>query len=242
VKRTLLFCACALTVLLIFCKTFSAQNKTWPPHIWNQKDYGSFSPETTYSFDGKYYAVQSIDNGQIAVSVYSAQNDSLVSSFAEERAFDFWGICWENDSYNIWIQSGDVGTYCMVHDSGKWSRDDGNMLMPPEIIDRFRMQNGSFEYVRRESPDGRFIASASFVPNGVCILSAETGKELYRYSPEGQYEYKGHCWDEDGNLFLRYDSDKLLILKQNNGKWTHEAAEQRPDEIVLYYDWDGTAR
>ncbi len=96
----------------------------------NSEIYGSFTSEKTYSFDKKYYALQTVDNdensetyGGIVVSIYDSR-DSLVFSFSPARAWDFWGICWEKDSYNIWIHSGDTGTYCYRYDNDKWLLDE----------------------------------------------------------------------------------------------------------------------
>ncbi len=100
------------------------------------EDWGSFSPDKTHSYDNKYYAVQSIeeaDNGKyIVVSIYATQNDEFVFSFTPARARDFYGICWENDTHNIWIQSADIGVLCYKYKNGKWEIDD--MAVRPEYI------------------------------------------------------------------------------------------------------------
>ena len=91
------------------------------------EDWGSFTAEKTWSYDQAFYAIQSTEEKDgisfIVVSVYTAENDKLVYSFMPARASDFWGICWENDSYNIWIQSADVGTQCYQYEDGAWEGD-----------------------------------------------------------------------------------------------------------------------
>ena len=104
------------------------------------EDWGSFSPDKTQSYDNKYYAVQNIeetDNGKyIAVNIYTTQNDEFVFSFTPARAMDFWGICWENDTYNIWIQSADIGTLCYKYKEKEWIIDD-EVIKPDYIISKY---------------------------------------------------------------------------------------------------------
>jgi len=106
-----------------------------------REKYGSFSPDLTTSYDGRFYAVQqkvrpegmSVD--YIHVTVYDAEAEEVADSFLTERAWDFWGICWEQDSYDIWVQSGDIGTYCMKYEEGRWVRsEDHEEPLPPGII------------------------------------------------------------------------------------------------------------
>lgn len=64
------------------------------------------------------------------------ETDQLVSSFYPARARDFWGICWENDSYNIWTQSGDIGVYCYKYEEMQWKRDE-SAQRPDYIISKY---------------------------------------------------------------------------------------------------------
>ena len=92
------------------------------------EDWGSFSPNKTHSYDNKYYAVQNIeeidDEKNIVVNIYATKNDEFIFSFIPARTLDFWGICWENDTYNIWIQSADIGVLCYKHKDNEWILDD----------------------------------------------------------------------------------------------------------------------
>ena len=92
------------------------------------EDWGSFSPNKTHSYDNKYYAVQNIeeidDEKNIVVNIYATKNDEFIFSFTPARALDFWGICWENDTYNIWIQSADIGILCYKYNDNEWILDD----------------------------------------------------------------------------------------------------------------------
>ena len=101
---------------------------------------GSFVFDKTYSSDNKYYAVCNAPESRaisdkvsmVEVAVYSAENDELVSRFETVRRWDFWGICWERDSYNIWVQSGDIGIVCYKYSDGEWSLDKSAKL--PDYI------------------------------------------------------------------------------------------------------------
>lgn len=106
------------------------------------EEWGSFTRDKTYSYDEKYYAIQSVAEDPeihmeyVYVTVYDGETDEEISSFATERARDFWGICWESDTYNIWIQSGDTGLACYKYEDGKWTRDD-DAERPADIISKY---------------------------------------------------------------------------------------------------------
>ena len=85
-------------------------------------EYGSFTIEKTSSYDGKYYAYMTQHDDMIVVNIYSA-DDEEVFTFEPCRKWDFWGICWENDSYNLWVQSGDLGVLCYTMSDEVWSLD-----------------------------------------------------------------------------------------------------------------------
>lgn len=46
------------------------------------------------------------------------------------------GICWENDTYNIWTQSADIGIYCYKYENGQWERDE-SAIRPKYIISKY---------------------------------------------------------------------------------------------------------
>ena len=87
---------------------------------------GSFSLEKTYSSDLRFYALQTVKRidsiRKIVVTVYDTSSDAPVFSFAPDRAWDHWGICWEQDSYDIWVQSGDIAPFCWEYLDGEWKR------------------------------------------------------------------------------------------------------------------------
>lgn len=101
------------------------QLKSTLDEIVEPKIYGSFTVDKTYSYDGKYYALvtQKEDysgSSQIEVVIYTS-DDKEVSSFKPVQE-KFWGICWEKDSYNIWVQSGrQSSTICYSVSGDEWS-------------------------------------------------------------------------------------------------------------------------
>lgn len=102
--------------------------------------WGSFTADKIYSYDEKYFAIQEVeyinDVNYIKVCIYETETDELVSYFYSARSRDFWGICWENDSYNIWTQSGDIGTYCYKYEDMQWKRDE-SAQRPEYIISKY---------------------------------------------------------------------------------------------------------
>lgn len=103
-------------------------------------DWGSFTSDKTYSYDKVYYAEQKVekltDVSQITVYIYKADGDEEVFSFSPARASDFWGICWENDSYNIWNQSADIGVICWRYNGVNWE-EDKTATRPDYIISKY---------------------------------------------------------------------------------------------------------
>lgn len=102
------------------------------------KNMGSFTFDRTSSYDDRYYAVSSKKEGgdSITVSIYESKNDTPVFSFETVRASDFWGICWESSSYNIWIQSRDIGVVCYSFEDNQWKLNE-NAKRPDDIISKY---------------------------------------------------------------------------------------------------------
>ena len=126
-----------LTSLSVFVSCSNREIKVDP------QEWGSFSPNKTTSYDNKYYALQTVnDNDYIVITIYETETDEEVYSFSPARAYDFWGICWESDTYNIWIQSSDIGDYCYKYDTDTWILDE-EAQMPDYIITRHELQFGS---------------------------------------------------------------------------------------------------
>ena len=137
------------TVLIVFLNSigvFEQREESWA------EDWGSFTPYKAYSYDNKYYAVQTVEDmdmgpewsvkdmgpawSVVVVSVYATETDQFVADFSPARSRDFWGICWESDSYNIWTQSADIGVYCYAYQDGQWIRDE-NAVRPEDIVSKY---------------------------------------------------------------------------------------------------------
>jgi len=235
-----------LFALMVGYLVLDRGDPVWPPKGWKQKEYGSFSPDITYSYDRKYHAVQTLeryensDNHYIQVTVYENGTDVVVDSFPTERAFDFWGICWEEDSYNIWIQSSDVGTYCMRYADGKWVRvEDYKLRMPAGMIDRFRMRQGSFLHFDAYSGDGVYLAKNNWREDSLDIYDISENVLVFS-CPHSQLEdYRGFCWDKNNNLWLR-SGNKMFGFRFDGKTWSYDAVLPCPKEVALEYKWDGT--
>lgn len=236
----------ALLLLFAGCSMLQLSEPVWPPEGWKHEDYGSFSPDITYSYDNKYCAVQSPIKPQdqssyyINVSIYENNSGVLIDSFLTQRAWDFWGICWEKDSYNIWIQSADIGTYCMQYADEKWTPVyDAQFPMPADIIDRFRMRQGSFQYFSAASTDQRYLASRHS-DETIVIRNSLNDEILFEYPIDSSNNYQGLCWDLENNLWIRYEND-AIPLRFNDDTWILDTTLERPEEVILSYQWDGTA-
>ena len=108
------------------CKPTSEKAEFW----------GSYTSEKTYSYDHQYYAVQTVENAAVTVTIYSTATNEEIDEFSPARARDFWGICWEKDTYNLWTQSADTGNACYEYQNGKWIRND-DAVEPSYIISRY---------------------------------------------------------------------------------------------------------
>ena len=129
-----------LLVLLTLFSNFFPQEVSEENQELSIEKWGSFTPYKTFSYDNRFYAVQTVEKGEMAsyivVTIYDAETDEFVGDFCPARSRDFWGICWESDSYNIWTQSADIGTYCYVYQDGKWIKDE-NAVRPEDIISKY---------------------------------------------------------------------------------------------------------
>ena len=124
-----------LSVLLSIVAVFIVCSCTLVSASAPGTEYGSFTIEKTSSYDGKYYAYMTQHDQMIVVNIYS-EDDNEVFTFEPCRKSDFWGICWENDSYNLWVQSGDIGIICYTESDEVWSVDD-SAVRPDYIISKY---------------------------------------------------------------------------------------------------------
>lgn len=101
-----------------------------------QEDLGSFTPDKTYSYDNAFFAVQSVEKGESIVDIYKTETDEKIYSFSPARAWDFWGICWESNTYNIWIQSADIGVLCYEFKNNEWTLNE-DAIRPENIVSKY---------------------------------------------------------------------------------------------------------
>lgn len=95
-----------------------------------EEDYGSFTVTKSYSYDEKYYVtLTKFDNNDginiTVLDIRLTENDMIKDSIVTGESVDFWGYCWEEDSYNIWVQSAETGVSCYVFDGLiSWELDE----------------------------------------------------------------------------------------------------------------------
>lgn len=97
--------------------------------------YGSFHTETVSSFDGQLRLEIEDKSPMIVINVFHEKDNALLYSFEAVRKWDFWGVCFEKDNYNIWVQSSDTGTICYQYDDGEW-RYNPSAVKPAYIISK----------------------------------------------------------------------------------------------------------
>lgn len=145
VKIVVLVILAVMILLFLYNRIFYQKNK---PDLLQAEEYGSFTPDDVESFDGKFAAKQEVeklgDVNYVRVYIYDIESGGLAGDFFAERARDSWGICWEKDNYNIWIQSADAGIYCYRYEDGTWTRDQ-YARRPEYIVSRWEAKEASKE-------------------------------------------------------------------------------------------------
>ncbi len=108
------------------------------PEYW-----GSFTNGPVISSDGLYRAEHAATKQDghnvsvIQVKVYDNNTNELLDSFIPARAWDFWGICWEDGTHRIWIQSADIGIYCYaLQDGYQWVLNE-NIERPESVVSKW---------------------------------------------------------------------------------------------------------
>lgn len=91
-----------------------------------------FQMETIHSFDGRLRVDIDATEMMVRLDITDEENGELLYSFSPVRRWDFWGICFETDSYNLWVKSGDVGILCYEYDGETWQYNP-DAVMPDYI-------------------------------------------------------------------------------------------------------------
>lgn len=129
-----------LLAVLAACVAFGAV-ATWK---WSEKprEWGSFTNRAVVSSDGQYRAehgakkMDGYNVPMIQVDIYNHTTGVLMDSFVPARAMDFYGVCWEEGTHNLWIQSADIGIHCYVQQGSQWILDE-NAVRPVGIISKW---------------------------------------------------------------------------------------------------------
>ena len=123
-------------LLLVMAPLYSVNND-YPPVADN---YGSFSTDTTYSFDKALRFEISDVESMIKIIIYRNDDNTEMFCFKPVRKWDFWGCCWENENYNLWIQSGDVGVLCYEYNGVDWKLKP-NAKKPSYIVTKYEIES-----------------------------------------------------------------------------------------------------
>ncbi len=124
---------CMVLLGLVGCSTPQSS----APEYW-----GSFTNSPVISSDGLYRAEQAAikpDGSNVSViqvKVYDNNTNELLDSFVPARAWDFWGVCWEDGTHRIWIQSADIGIYCYELQNGHWVLNE-DIERPATIVSKW---------------------------------------------------------------------------------------------------------
>lgn len=103
------------------------------------EDYGSFTMDKAFSYNDEYYAeITRFKNDEgvnvTVVDIFQASDDIIKHSIVIDTTSEFWGFCWEKDSYNIWIQTS-KGISCYQKGDFQWELDE-NAVKPDYIIEK----------------------------------------------------------------------------------------------------------
>lgn len=130
-----------LTVLLC-CMMLLGMTGRSSTQSSEQEYWGSFTNGPVVSSDGLYRAEHAATQREgynvsvIQVKVYDHRTNELLDSFIPARAMDFWGICWEDGTHRIWIQSADIGICCYEPQDGHWVLNE-SIEQPSTIVSKW---------------------------------------------------------------------------------------------------------
>lgn len=113
-----------LAIILSFATGGSVQDE--------EPNDSMFQTETIHSFDGRLRVDIDATEMMVRLDITDEESGELLYSFSPVRRWDFWGICFETDSYNLWVKSGDVGILCYEYDGETWQYNP-DAVMPDYI-------------------------------------------------------------------------------------------------------------
>lgn len=134
-KRWLFPAVFLLLALLVY-------SYAWKADTPDATSWGSFTDQPVITSDGLYRAEHKAvkEDGMattmIRVDIYLHHNNKPVATFYPARASDFWGVCWQEDTYSLWIQSGDTGIFCYEKTDDGWQVNE-NAIRPDTIVSKW---------------------------------------------------------------------------------------------------------
>ena len=125
-----------LTMLVAIVLSFGTNNTADNEQAKNSV----FKTETIYSADGRLRVDIDATEMMVRLDIADAESGELLYSFSPVRRWDFWGICFEADTYNLWIKSGDVGILCYEYDGETWNYNPDAVM--PDAIEQEAYKTG----------------------------------------------------------------------------------------------------
>lgn len=200
----LLLCLCLLSA----CG--AADTSTETDRAGADADLGSFTLGRAESADGRYYAEANTDEPTVRIRIYDSADGKELFSFDSVRRLDYWGLCWETNTNNLWVQSGDVGLVCYAFRDGEWVLYP-DAVRPPEIVSKYDADpTGTVLPIAVPTIDPEAVGSKGFyciihTPDGVeRLVSGERAGELYQLFSAGRD--KG-----EKSISLSQPSDVLVL-------------------------------
>lgn len=117
-----------LTMIVLLMITGCNSKNTASDEVQITKEQAEmFTTDMTASFDSKYFAIMGAsvedDKTLAVVNIFSEMGDS-VYSFTAGNIDNFFGVCWEKDTYNLWILTSDNDAVCYKYADNKWVLDN----------------------------------------------------------------------------------------------------------------------
>ena len=206
-----------------------------------QHQWGSFTDEEKlYSYDGTYYSIQTIEhngwNGKVIIRLYSSINDELICELEPCRSCDYYGMVWENDRYAFWIQSGDIGTFCIELVNGEWVENWKRKV--PDYIESKYDDFEQLEFFTTESNQDSFdyaYYSIETIEDGkvnIRIYTSTDDELVCELEPCCSTGYKGMVWEYDRYAFwIKSDDIGTICIELVDGEWVENRDRQLPEYI-----------
>ena len=222
-------------VVLCGCLLYSFIN---PIHQW-----GSFSSdEKQYSYDGTYYSIQSVEYDDqesarmVFVRLYKSIDDELICELEPCRYRDYYGMVWENDRYAFWIQSGDIGIFCIELVDGEWI-ENWKCKMPDYIESKYD-DFEQLEFFTTESNQDSFdyaYYSIETIEDGkvnIRIYTSIDDELVYELEPFCSTGYHGTVWEYDRDaVWIKSDDIGTFCIELVDGEWVENRDRQLPEYI-----------